>query len=90
MGPRGDPHEFGEKKSHRARLGSLFEYSNVTLSQELHDAQSQRSRCIVVVKQPRFVLPQFSSLLARWAKYTQQDLLVDLQSIVGFYGKNSR
>ena len=43
----------------------MFQYGDVLLGQELPDAQGVVSRCIVVVKQPRFVLPQLlSSLLA--------------------------
>ena len=56
----------------------LFQYGDVLLGQELPDAQGVVSRCIVVVKQPRFVLPQLSSLLAHWAKQKLQDLFVDL------------
>ena len=56
----------------------LFQYGDVFLSQELPDAQGVVSRCIVVVKQPRFVLPQLSSLLVHWAKQKPQDLFVDL------------
>ena len=65
------------KKSHGARsgkIGMLFQYSDVLLGQELPVV----SRCIVVVKQPRFILPQLSSFLAHWAKQKPQDLFVDL------------
>ena len=34
--------------------------------------------CIVMVKQPWFVLPLLSSFLAPWAKYTPQDFFIDL------------
>ena len=56
----------------------LFQYGDVLLGQELPDAQGIVSRCTVVVKQPRFVLPQLSSLLMHWAKQKPQDLFVDL------------
>ena len=56
----------------------MFQYGDVLLGQELPDAEGVVSRCIVVVKQPRFVLPQLSSLLAHWAKQKPQDLFVDL------------
>ena len=81
-GSLGDPLELGEnKKVTRSKIGligRLFQYGDVLLGQELPDAQGVVSRCIVVVKQPRFVLPQLSSLLAHWAKQTPQDLFVDL------------
>ena len=80
MGPLDDPIELGEKnKVARSKIrwiGRLFQYGDVLLRQELPDAQGIVSRCIVVVKQPRFVLPQLSSLLAHWAN--PQDLFVTL------------
>ena len=81
-GSLGDLLELGEnKKVTRSKIGwigRLFQYGDVLLGQELPDAEGV-SRCIVVVKQPRFVLPQLlSSLLAHWAKQTPQDLFVDL------------
>ena len=39
-------------------IGRLFQYNDVPIDQELSDAQGIVGRCIVVVKQPRFVLPQ--------------------------------
>lgn len=39
-------------------------------SQELPEVQGDVIRCSVVVKQPRFVQPQLSSLLAHWMKQT--------------------
>ena len=45
-------------------IGRLFQYSNVFLSQELSDALSIVSRCIILVKQLWFSWPQLSSLLA--------------------------
>ena len=75
------PLELGEKKkvtqSKVRWIGRLFQHINV-LSQELPDAQGIVSRCIVVVKQPQFALPQLSSLLVHWAKEMPQDLSVDL------------
>ena len=72
-GPLDDPLELGKKKkvtqSKIRWIGRLFQYGDVLLGQELPDAQGVVIRCIVVVKQPRFILPQLlSSLLAHWAK----------------------
>ena len=72
MGPLDDPLELGEKKkvtrSKVKWIGRLFQHGDGLLGQELLDAQGVVSRCIVVVKQPWFVLPQFSSLLVHWVK----------------------
>lgn len=61
MAPLDDPLELGgEKKITRSkirRIRMLFKYSDVLLGQELPDAQGVVSTCIVVVKQPRFILP---------------------------------
>ena len=81
-GPLDDPLELDEKQKvtwNKVRwIGTLFQQGNVLLSQELLDAQGTVSRCIGVVKQPKFSLSQLSSLLAHWAKQTLQDLFVDL------------
>ena len=47
------------------------------LGQEIKDYEGVVSKCIVVVKQQWFVLPQLSSLLARWVKHAPHDLIVD-------------
>ena len=44
-------------------IGRFFQYGDVLLGQELPYAQGVVSTCIVVVKQPRFALTQFLSLL---------------------------
>ena len=44
-------------------IGRLLLYGNIPLSQELPDTQGNVSRCIVVGKQPWFVLSRLSSLL---------------------------
>ena len=71
-GPLDDPLELGEKKKviwNKVRwIGRLFQHDDVLLSQELLDAQGIVSRCIVMVKQPQFVMPHPLSLLAHWAK----------------------
>ena len=59
----------------------MFQYGVVLLGQELPDAEGVVSRCIVVVKQPGFVLPQLSSLLvsSRTPRESKAaDLFVDL------------
>ena len=59
------------------RIARFFLISNVHLGLELPDSFRVLSRCIVEVRETRFVLPQSLSLLAHWTKHTQQNLLVD-------------
>ena len=61
------PLTLGKRKSHTEQgqvNREVVQYGDVLLGQELPDAHGVVIRCIVVVKQPRFVLPQLSSLLA--------------------------
>ena len=82
MGPLDGPLQLGKKKkvtqSKIMWTERLFPCGDVFLGLELPVAQGILSRCIVMVKQPWFVLPQLSSFLNYQAKHTPQDLLVDL------------
>ena len=53
----------------------LFLFDDVLLSQELPDAKGIVSKCIVIVKQPQFVL---SSPLTHWVKHILPEHLEDL------------
>lgn len=55
----------------------LFSYGDV-LGQELPHVEGITSKCIVMVQQPWFFLPQLSSLLPHWVKQTSQDLFANL------------
>ena len=56
----------------------LFQNGDVLFGQEVRDAQDVVGKCIFMVQQPRFVQPQFLSLLSPLAKHTLQDFLVNL------------
>ena len=69
-------------------IDRLLQYGDVPLCLELPDAQGVVSRCIGVVKLPRFLLPQLSSHFLQRTKHTLEDLFVDL--LVGWTcGKKS-
>ena len=74
------PLSLGKRKVTHSKIrwiGRFFQYNDVLLGQELPDAQGIVSRCIVVVKQPQFVLPQLSLFLStEWSKRHRIDWLM--------------
>lgn len=85
--------EQGEKKnvtqSKIRWIGRLFQYGDVLLSREQSDVQGTVSRCIVVVKQPQFVLPQKKMQWMQKAKliliYSQEFMLDDYTICISFF-----